>query len=314
MEPYNEELISLPFGLQNTGVLCYFNSFLQALCSCSSFTSAVLKHREYLSKTRTGIAVTEFVDSYSNSNSPNSLISLQILRALCADLKERRPNTPFGTGQESAHEVFILLLDMMEDPSKSSKNGIITSIESPITKLFLHKGMWNSFCKNCNKIVSKDVDYGVIFDMHHIDHIEQDKLKTPADFSNLIRQHSSVVSDYRCEQCNHKGNSLRFYDLRRIPEIIFCSFNVYQEYGGRRYKRYIPPYLELPSSEAGKKHKFKLVSQIDHSGSLFGGHYWAHSLRKDGKVYLLNDSQVMQCNNFQSSKDTYIVVYHFVEK
>ena len=309
MEPYNVDLISAPFGLQNTGVLCYFNSFLQALCACSSFTNAVIKNREYLSKTRTGLSIIDFVDNYVTLNSSISTSSQQILRALCTDLKERRPNTPFGSGQESAHEVFILLLDMMEDPTKSLNNGVISSIESPITKLFLHKGMWNSFCKNCNKVVSKDVDYGVIFDMHHLDNASP---ATPPDFSSLIRQHSSVVSDYRCEQCNFKGDSLRFYDLRRIPEIIFCSFNVYQEYGGKKYKRYIPLHLEFPSSEVGKKLIFKQVSQIEHSGSLFGGHYWAYSLRKDGKVYLLNDSQVSQCEGFQSTRDTYIVVYHLV--
>ena len=168
MDSYDKLLIPEPFGLQNTGVICYFNSFLQALCACSSFTKVVMQNKEYLSETNVGSVIIEFVEGYINNN-VNSLIAQKILQALCNDLKKRRPNIRFGSGQESAHEVFILLLDMMEPLSEKKEEGLISSLKSPITKLFLHKGVWNLFCKKCNKIISKEIDYGVIFDMHHID-------------------------------------------------------------------------------------------------------------------------------------------------
>ena len=316
MEPYNKLLIPLPFGLNNTGVICYFNSFLQLLCGCSTFTKIVLTNDTYLSTTKTGTAIFDYVKLYSESPLKTDALSLstkKILLALCIDLKERRPNISFGRGQESAHEVFILLLDMMEPNSESSDNPIISSIKSPITKLFLHKSMWNLYCKDCKTVVSKKVDYGVIFDMHHMDNIEFEH--SPEGFSSLIRQHASLVTDYKCEPCKKITETVRIYDLRKIAEIVFCSFNVYREFGGKKYCRYFPPFLLLPAIEEGKHHKFILIGQIEHSGSLAGGHYWAKSLRKhndDIIPYEINDMGI-STSEFKSTPNTYIILYHYSE-
>ena len=39
---YNEELCINPVGFVNNGVICYFNSMLQSLLSCTSFIEKVL--------------------------------------------------------------------------------------------------------------------------------------------------------------------------------------------------------------------------------------------------------------------------------
>jgi ubiquitin C-terminal hydrolase len=227
------------------------------------------------------------------------------LRALKSDLKERRPNIKFGNGQESAHEVFILLLDMMEPVSSDTEYcPLLSSIGSPITKLFLHKCEWDLFCSGCKKSISKKVDYGVIFDMHHIDWYSGEK-NTPGSFSKLIKQHISQVDGSVCPHCS--GTEIcRIYNLKRIPEIVFCSFNVY--YQQNRQVRYFPPYLEFNTFKSEGVYTFKLVSQIEHSGTLNGGHYWAKCLRNNG-VYELNDMCISP-TTFQSTPHTYIVVYH----
>lgn len=309
MEKYDISLIPPPFGLVNNGVICYFNSFLQTLCGCSAFTLKVLKNEEYMLKTRTGAALYKYVSMYSVEEiSPNiSLSTMDILRALVMDLRERRPSINFGSGQESAHEVFILLLDMMEPQEiDAPENGIITSIRSPITKLFLHKCEWNTCCIECKKSISKKIDYGVIFDMHHIDFMQQrgEEVNTPIGFSNLIKTHVSPLEGYKCPTCNN-DSVCRIYNLKRIPEIVFCSFNIY--YQPNRRIRYFPPYLEFDATK-GAKMAFKLIAQIEHSGSLNGGHYWARGLRGDG-VYNLNDMSVSP-SEFQSTSFTYMIIYH----
>ena len=303
MEPYNDLLIPIPFGLQNTGVICYFNSFLQILCGCSSLTKVILDNKEYLT-TRTGIALAEYVDLYTSNMASIESSTRKILHALCLDLRERRPNIIFGSNQESAHEVFILLLDMLE-PNDNLESSVISSIKSPITKLFLHKGMWNLYCKGCNTILSKEVDYGVIFDMHHIDSIAYEN--SSKGFSNLIRQHTSSVSEYKCKNCKKITETFRIYDLRKIPEIVFCSFNVYH---GKNC-RYFPQTLEFPAIEENKKHIFKLIGQIEHAGTLSGGHYWAKGLRKNNQIYEFNDMGVSPILEFKSTQNTYIITYHF---
>lgn len=330
MEKYNEELIPNPFGLVNTGVICYFNSFLQTLSGCSAFTNMILTNKEYMHMTRTGSAMYNYVLAYSNNETDVSNYPIIILRSLIQDLKERRPSIQFGRGQESAHEVFILLLDMMEpiiDPEKVETDGanseapssLISSISSPITKLFLHKCEWDTSCIRCNKILSKKIDYGVIFDLHHIDdksNVEYIKASlgqsniqySPQIFSNLIKHHISSVEGYYCDVCNKDDKIYRIYNLKRIPEIVFCSFNIY--YQQMRHVRYFPPHLEYDTINKEKMH-FKLIGQIEHSGSLDGGHYWAKGLRKDGIVYELNDMSISQ-SNFQSTPRTYMIIYHIL--
>jgi uncharacterized UBP type Zn finger protein len=322
MKRYNDALVPEPFGLMNTGVICYFNSFLQTLCSCSSFTSTVLENKEYLLKTMTGEAMYNYVCKYvlkcdlkdlleeeGISEDDITFSTIEILRALKSDLKERRPQIKFGNGQESAHEVFVLLLDMME-PINSDTNSypLLSSINSPITKLFLHKCEWTLYCAGCKNSISKKTDYGVIFDMHHIDWHKGEK-NTPSAFSKLIKQHISSVEGYTCPTCS--GESIcRIYSLKRIPEIVFCSFNVY--YHENRKIRYFPPHLEFETNNEGEsKYNFQLIAQIEHSGSLNGGHYWAKCLRNGGRIYELNDMGVSP-STFQSTPYTYMVIYHIV--
>jgi ubiquitin C-terminal hydrolase len=319
MQKYNDALIPKPFGLMNTGVVCYFNSFLQTLCSCSSFTSTVMKNKEYLLKTMTGAAIYNYVNKYINVSPTDEFFladevrpeiafsTMEILKALKSDLRERRPKINFGNGQESAHEVFVLLLDMMEPVDSETENyPLLSSINSPITKLFLHKCEWNLYCISCKKSISKKIDYGVIFDMHHID--MQSNTNTPSNFSKLIKQHVSSVEGYKCPTCSSES-ICRIYNLKRIPEIVFCSFNIY--YQENRKIRYFPPYLEFKTNHEDDKYTFKLISQIEHSGSLNGGHYWAKCLRSENRVYELNDMGLAP-TMFQSTPHTYMIIYHIV--
>jgi len=329
MEKYNEELIPDPFGLVNVGVICYFNSFLQILSGCSSFTHMVLTNKGYMYQTNTGTAMYNFVFTYTYNPSEVSNYTIIILKALIGDLKKRRPAIQFGHGQESAHEVFILLLDMMEPETvggaseisaseiSDAPSSLISSISSPITKLFLHKCEWNTTCIRCNKNLSKKIDYGVIFDLHHIDdrsNIEYIKASlggghmdfSPQIFSNLIKHHISNVEGFFCDVCNKDDKVYRIYNLKRIPEIVFCSFNIY--YQQTRQARYFPPYLEYDTINK-QKMNFKLIGQIEHSGSLSGGHYWAKALRKNGDVFELNDMSISK-SEFQSSPRTYMIIYH----
>jgi ubiquitin C-terminal hydrolase len=316
MEKYNNELIPQPFGLLNNGAICYFNSFLQTLCGCSAFTTKVLENSQYMSRTKTGVAVYQYVCMYARDPiaSDIGISTINILRALVFDLRNRRPSINFGNNQESAHEVFILLLDMMEPEEESSSEGsIISSIKSPITKLFLHKCEWNTYCIRCKKSISKKIDYGVIFDMHHIDFINgggnggsQENHNSPAGFSNSIKNHVSQLEGYNCPSCN-TDSVCRIYSLKRIPEIVFCSFNIYFHYG--RKIRYFPPHLEFDTNNEEEKYIFKLIGQIEHSGSLHGGHYWAKGLRQGDKVYDINDMGFSP-SIFQSTSHTYMVIYH----
>ena len=322
MDQYNAALVPAAFGLTNTGVICYLNSFLQMLAGCSAFVRAVLLNVDYLTRSRTGKAVLDFVRAFATLGGPRNppdpnvaFLSASVLTALMADLAVRRPWVRFGGGQESASEALVHLLDMMDPPQKSvaaesSLGAHVTSIESPITRLFLHRFRCDLVCRQCQKVVSVMTDYAVVFHLFYFDRLRRQP-ETPEDFAKALKLHVTTTDDYQCPECKKKTAAFRVYHLTMSPEIMVCAFNLYvgtMGHGARR-ARYFPERQVFPSVDRGSL-TFRIVGQIEHSGSLSSGHYWARGLRNDGIVYRLNDSSVSP-TSFVPTPDTYMVAYHY---
>jgi ubiquitin C-terminal hydrolase len=89
----------------------------------------------------------------------------------------------------------------------------------------------------------------------------------------------------------------------RSPEIFVCLFNQYAD----KKLRYFPQIFKIPNNKNGSL-TYQLVAQVEHSGSLGGGHYVCKALRKDG-AYLLNDSGVSTITGLEPSAGTYMVFY-----
>jgi ubiquitin C-terminal hydrolase len=331
---YDSKAAPEPFGLNNTGAICYLNSLLQTLVGCTAFSRAVQDHAEYLRQTRTGAAMLEFVKAYTSSPLDPAAVaplSARVLAALVLDLAARRPHFHFGAGQESASEALVFLLDMMEPPKEKKtpaeekiasgdlksadlKSGDVTSseiesLESPVTQLFLHRYRCDVFCKNCVKIVASKVDTAVNFNLFHFDYLKEVPT-TDASFSEALRHYASEVSDYDCALCDKRSTIIRTYTLDMVPEVLFCMFNLYERYGGQRIARHMPQRIWLPSSKSGWWLNYVPVGQVEHTGTLDGGHYVARGLRKSGQVHLFNDGSYSPMA-FAPSPDTYIQVFHF---
>jgi len=317
MDAIDPKFLPNGFGLYNTGAICYLNSLLQMLASCTAFTRAVIANCDYVKMTLTGRAVLEFVLAYGGA-SDVTMHSSRILDALVTDMRRRRPGARFGVGQESASEALVHLLDMMEPekegdaksaPPVAAESGKYpSSIESPITRLFLHRFRCDLHCRACRKRVSSTTEHMICFNMFKID-----RLKHPPNdvksFSDAVRLDVSAVSDYECPGCHRRTDAYRVYRLSMVPEIIVCSFNQYNGFGGGKRMRYFPNRIEMPAS-AGGMLQFILVGQVEHSGGLDGGHYWARGLRSSG-ICLLNDTSVSP-SAFQPTPGTYLVAYHYI--
>lgn len=381
MESYDEKFVPNPFALNNTGVICHFNSLLQALASQPVFIAAVLKNAEYMQKTGTGKAMLNFIklmftlDDSGTAKAakaavPDDIMSHSgaILIALARDLAVRRPYVKFGASQESASEGLVHLLDMMEPPvekqasnkdsSSSTTSAPIelaavpgpggavspTSVESPITRLFLHRYRCEVHCSKCKNVVSTMTDLSVQFNLFYFDKLRE-MPKTAEAFSEAIRRHVTLVEDYACDKCKEgrktctcdhcgqlraaiaaaeasgaakpkvctcdhcrcKGTGYRLYRLSMIPEIAVCLFNLYRH---PRPLRFVPGTLSFPAKEGGSL-LFVETAAVEHFGSLSSGHYIGRGLRAHGKVYLFNDSAFPQPTTFVASPNTYIAMYHY---
>ena len=304
LDEYRPEVVPEPFGLQNTGVICYFNSLLQALASCSAVARAVRAHRADLGRSRTGAALCEFVDGYVGADgarrapAPNiGGASARLLAALSADLKERRPRVRFAAGQEDAAEGLVHLLDMLDAPQAPSVPGELEAPGTPqaqganarptnaVAALFHSRTQCTVECLRCRHKTAPTADTAYIVEAHHMDLLPAPPA-TAAEFAAALHTHTLPVSDYRCEKCGTPAaqpaaapgavTAHRRYDLVMASEIIACTFN---RYAGRGRPRPVPPRIEFPGAGGAPPLVYELVAQVEHAGALSGGHYWARARR-----------------------------------
>lgn len=315
IDPYAPEFAPEPFGLVNTGAICYLNSCLQLLAGCTAFTRAVLRHAAYMSQTRTGAAMLAFVSAYATAAgavaAPNTAeLSARLHEALSADLAERRPGTRFGGGQECSSEALVQLLEMMEPADTGPMPRPRVSAESPITRLFMHRFRCDLLCRKCRRAVSSETDHMIVFSLFHIDRIRRQP-DSPETFAAALKTQVSLTEDYKCPHCKSIGSAFRVYQLIMVPDIIVCQFNLFEAYGGARRARYFPDTFGLPAVGGGSL-TFRIVGQVEHSGTMSGGHYWARGLRAGGQVYLLNDLATSAAQ-FGPSAGTHLVAYNYAD-
>lgn len=267
MYPLNFNFLPNPAGLYNTGSICYFNSLLQVLISCTSLHTWSSK-----SKTELEDAFKLFID---NSETLDPMASTNLLSAL------RKKVPSFGNGQESASEAFVFLLNSIDN--------------AELNNLFTHRFRYTITCKRCSHKTKEVADTAILCEIFDTNNFTEKNL--------LCRK--QVLNDYKCDNCNLTG-ATKISKLTMLPEILVCLFNVYYTKKNHNF----PNMLEFPGSN-NRKLKYLLVGQVEHSGSLNGGHYWSRAIRKDG-IYLFNDNSYSK-SELIPTVNTYLVVYHLFE-
>lgn len=189
----NETNSPAPYGFNNTGVICYWNSLMQCLLSCTSIA-------EYLKST----AITSLTQQYikaAEEKDPN--ISAIILNNVISLLRQR-----FGGSQESASEGYILLASLL-----------------PINYLITHRHLRTIKCGACDKVGDILKETSIHFEMFGS---EAESIKNTEDFVRFIKNRRIPVSDYKCEYCGAcSKNSIQYEKLEMLPEIIVLIYNKY---------------------------------------------------------------------------------------
>jgi len=256
--------------------------------------------------------------------------SAAVLAALRADLRERRPQSAlvFGAGQQSASEALVHILDMTDDPRPpvlDSQGRRRPPRENPLSSHFHHRYRGRVICYGCRDVVSEmQEDIAVQFEFFHFDLLRPPP-STPEEFARGLLSYSTVLEDYVCEKCKRATGGHREYVLKMIPEVFVVMFNAYAQ---PRPVRYFPRAFTLPAKDGGGL-EYRQVAQIEHTGSLAGGHYIARAARAspsslageqslrgtgpnpsaDMPIFNLNDSAVSP-SAFGPASGVYMVIYH----
>ena len=134
LEKYNSQLAVSPVGFRNTGVICYFNSVLQSLLSCTSFISKIKEEKLKHPSNTTLAEFNKLIDLYEslrnneNKKDINNLIiskiqqmSVSLWRSMAIANKQKNNNFSFN-GQQCG-VCFSYFFGSAE--KKSEKNIIV---------------------------------------------------------------------------------------------------------------------------------------------------------------------------------------------
>ncbi len=126
-------------------------------------------------------------------------------------------------------------------------------------------------------------------------------------WANDLIENSQKYS-WICPKCEKPPKMItKARKLSRVNSII-CIFM--PQFKNRKKAIPLTKYIRIPAAHkpdrSEQTHYYRFVSQVEYTG----GHYYAHALRNDDKVYCLNDSSVRP-SNLDSTLQTVLAFYHY---
>jgi len=300
MDVYDAKFVPAPHGMHNTGAICYWNALIQSLVSLPTFNRVLLANEAALAKNGVATQLITYIKGVLESNSNDITVnttrfaksSTMILTALIQQLRRGRRHTDlqFGQRQESASEGFVLLIDMLK--------------MNEIEHVFNNRYRLSSWCPSCDKEIMIVNDHSF-----QINLFSRERPQNADDFAKLVRTHTNIHEDYKCEECGETTKEgVRFHVLKMLREVMVIEFNKYMV----KDLRWFPEQMRFKSTN-DKYLTYKLISVIEHSGGLNGGHYWCRAYRPtsetEGKFYNFNDMSVKE-DGPQPTPNSYMLFYH----
>jgi len=304
---FNYDFLIQPFGLHNSGSLCYLNSLIQSVLSSPSFVQLLYSHEDEFQHAGDNLGTRLLTVCKQFDCGPdflNTTDSSPFRQSQIADvsgvLREiQRIRTSSGMGgtlhthtQEDVFEGFKFLIESL-DSTDSIDGEVFLSNFAVRHRLTIH-------CGACNKQHNADKSSApseIMVNMADRDPLLQKNLESQEMVEKYIKTHMLYPDDYRCEDCNVKNNQAlgelyvkQFYSLARISSVIVLSFhhnhsvlleNAFARPGTPKKERTVAWFpQELTFLDVGKKLlKYKIIAQIEQYGSLSSGHYIAKCLR-----------------------------------
>ena len=301
-------------GFNNIGNTCYMNSTLQALLSSSILNETLYKK----------------ISTKLLNNNINNVSQLLIeYHKLIKDLrrnKDHKTYTPSsmkktiskynpyfkGSRQHDAQELLLYILNEIIDADYIDQKKRNNEISDIIKEKYYGKVKQFIRCNGCQKVTSNNINFLDII------------LPIPNNNNNIgmidcFKIFSSWEhidnSERLCEYCKNECTIDKRIQLEEIPDIVVITFNRFNN--NRKNNKNIKIYPNI--SLDGKS--LKLISTINHSGGLNGGHYTANVTRNTNnglKWFNTNDSHFRKINDknidsIYNNPSVYICIYELNE-
>lgn len=288
-----------PIGFDNLGATCYFNSLLQALLSCSNLTKAFIQI-ELNDSPSAGLALI-YKNMCSKLDQLNQHRAGILWKSFMKSISKRTDS--LDASQQCAGEALRLFLEALSlDLGQCLGQG--TPKVTIVDRLFYHRMAHIIQCCECLELTNQ---YSVDAILHvTIESIDKFQALEAGSDARLCFEQDTLLKDYQCQSCKTRGLATKKERLVMVPEILTVMIKRYNNKGQK-----LTQLVQLPEVLQIGPHSYKAVAQIEHQGSLSGGHYWANCLRRTG-WYTLNDTSCSKSEGFRPSGSTYITFYERV--
>jgi ubiquitin C-terminal hydrolase len=284
---YDSRYVAAVFGMNNTGVICWFNSLLQLLLSLPALNMVVLES-DHAPHNIFAIEYAKLVKLALSDKNKDILLpaSGHLLSIMMNQIKLNKPTLTLGRQQECVDEGITIFIELLNNPA-------IEQLFSNIYEITIE-------CDSCGRVASSVRDKSFRIQM-----FTQELLEDQEIFTKYLRSHTSELDRYHCK-CGHVMNhASRTERLKMLREIIIIIFNKF----AMKKVRWFPQTLTF-KTPSGSTLCYQLVAKIEHAGTQMSGHYWAQVYR-GAQWYNINDSSTRPGNGLPLA-ETFMVAYHLV--
>ena len=298
-------------GICNLGNTCYMNSALQIILGIDELN-------QYLETMKTGrdnenaIILKEWVDLYKIMSSDNVIVKPDRFLKYLQKVSQIKNNDLFsGFDQNDSTEFFHFFIDCIHESIKNiDENITYSNVEkskdfrkylqdimhqnmSIIQKLF--SGYVEVTYNYNNKPISKQYEH---FFMIHVPLSEMDASTLSECMSKyFVDEELCGDNAYFYEKEDKKVDVIKKTQIIHAPEILIIHLKRWNFMNLRKNQKRVSFENNIDISDYCID-KFKgdtqydLFGVINHTGNVFGGHYYSHVKKEDGNWYLFNDQQI----------------------
>lgn len=304
-------------GLCNLGNTCYVNSAIQIILNMDILND-YLKNVKNVNNTEDSVILKEWLDLYNVMTSGNVIVNPERFINFLHNVSKLKNNEMFsGFDQNDSVEFFHFIIDCFHESLKNTDNISFSTKDIKSDKLvkFIDK-TYNENMSIIQKLFSGFNKISIINDegetisvnyehffMFHIPLFEF-SVSTLSECLDKYFEDEEMSGEnayyYEKEKC--KIDVIKKTEVMHLPTYLTIHLKRWN-YNLRKNNKKVTYEHEIDIEKYVSNKKistsYELFGVINHTGNIFGGHYYSCVKKRDNKWYCVNDKNIKIINQKQ---------------